>query len=64
MGGGQMVAVTNTIKFLYDDGKTRLAWDAVLEIDSAVWISAFLILAITINLMPVRVGLATCLFPR
>ncbi|KAK4207832.1 amino acid permease-domain-containing protein [Rhypophila decipiens] len=35
MAGGQMVAVASTIKFLYDDGTTRLAWEYGLKIDNA-----------------------------
>lgn len=56
MAGAQMVAVANTIKFLYDDGTTRLAWESGLKIDSAVWVSAFLVVAVALNLMPVRVS--------
>ncbi|KAM7219229.1 hypothetical protein V8F06_005398 [Rhypophila decipiens] len=54
MAGGQMVAVANTIKFLYDDGTTRLAWEYGLKIDNAVWVSAFFVVAVGLNLMPVR----------
>lgn len=52
----EMVAVANSVKFQYDDGRTILAWKIGLKIDAAVWIGLFLILATTINLFPVKVG--------
>ncbi|KAK3385885.1 proline-specific permease [Podospora didyma] len=52
--GTNLVAVSNTIKFLYDDGRTRLAWQTGLDVDSAIWVSTFLALVTIINLCPVR----------
>jgi amino acid transporter len=55
LAADELVAVSNAIKFRYDDGRTFLNWRIGEEVDNAVWISVFLILAITINLFPVKV---------
>jgi amino acid transporter len=53
--GGQLVAVARTIRFQYDDGRTFLDWNAGDYVDSAVWITIFLVFAISVNMFPVRV---------
>jgi hypothetical protein len=55
LAADELVAVSNTIKFRYDDGKTFLNWKIGEDVDNAVWISVFLILAVTINMFPVKV---------
>jgi hypothetical protein len=57
LAADELVAVSNTIKFRYDDGKTFLNWKIGEDVDTGVWISVFLILAITINMFPVKVSL-------
>jgi amino acid transporter len=52
-----LVAVSNAIKFRYDDGKTFLNWEVGERVDNAVWISVFLVLVVTFNMFPVRVRL-------
>ena len=51
----ELVAVSNSIKFEYNDGRTFLAWTTGLNVDAAVWIGLFLVLATLINLFPVKV---------
>jgi amino acid permease len=55
LAADELVAVSNTIKFRYDDGRTFLNWKIGEDVDNAVWISVFLILAVTINMFPVKV---------
>ncbi|KAK4124224.1 amino acid transporter [Parathielavia appendiculata] len=55
LAGEQLVAVSNAIKFRYDDGKTLLNWEVGERVDNAVWISVFLVLVVTFNMFPVRV---------
>ncbi|KAG7284094.1 hypothetical protein NEMBOFW57_010455 [Staphylotrichum longicolle] len=55
LAGEQLVAVSNAIKFRYDDGKTFLNWEIGERVDNAVWISVFLVLVIVFNMFPVRV---------
>jgi amino acid permease len=55
LAADELVAVSNTIKFRYDDGKTFLHWAVGENVDNAVWISLFLVIVITINLFPVKV---------
>lgn len=55
LAADELVAVSNTIKFRYDDGRTFLNWKIGEDVDTAVWISVFLILAVTINMFPVKV---------
>jgi amino acid transporter len=52
---GQLVAVSQTIKFKYNDGKTHLHWDVGEYVDSAIWVSIFLVLVIALNMLPVKV---------
>ena len=56
LAADELVAVSNTIKFRYDDGKTFLNWKIGEDVDTGVWISVFLILAIAINMFPVKVN--------
>ena len=51
----EITAVSNTIDFRYDDGRTSLGWPVGQNIDPAVWITLFLALVIIINLFPVKV---------
>jgi Amino acid transporters len=55
LAGEQLVAITNAIKFRYDDGKTHLIWQTGVDVDNAVWITVFLVLVIIFNMFPVRV---------
>ncbi|KAH8586175.1 proline-specific permease [Bisporella sp. PMI_857] len=50
----ELVAVTSTIKFSYDDGATSLKWAFGESVDPAVWMSLFLVLVIIINMFPVK----------
>jgi amino acid transporter len=50
-----LVALSNAIKFRYDDGKTFLNWETGERVDNAVWISVFLVLVVTFNMFPVRI---------
>lgn len=52
----ELTAISNLVKFEYSDGKTFLAWAVGLNVDAAVWIGLFLILATIINLFPVKVS--------
>ncbi len=60
LAADELVAVSNTIGFRYDDssigGHTFLNWVVGENVDNAVWISLFLILTIIINMFPVRVS--------
>jgi len=55
LGAQELVAASDAVNFRYDDGRTLLSWPTGESVDNAVWISVFLILAITVNLFPVRV---------
>ncbi|KAL2139909.1 hypothetical protein VTI28DRAFT_4486 [Corynascus sepedonium] len=55
LAGQQLVALSNAIKFKYEDDKTALNWEVGQRVDNAVWISVFLVLVITFNMFPVRV---------
>jgi len=57
LAADELVAVSNTIKFRYDDGRTFLNWKIGEDIDTGVWITVFLILAISINMFPVKARL-------
>jgi amino acid permease len=57
LAADELVAVSNTIKFRYDDGRTVLNWTVGENVDNAVWITAFMAVVIVINLFPVRVGI-------
>ncbi|KAL2268174.1 hypothetical protein VTJ83DRAFT_3020 [Remersonia thermophila] len=55
LAGEQLVAVSNAIKFRYEDGTTTLKWDVGLQTDDAIWITVFLVLVVIFNMFPVRV---------
>ncbi|KAM7191108.1 hypothetical protein V8F20_009426 [Naviculisporaceae sp. PSN 640] len=55
LAADELVAVSNTIKFRYDDGRTLLNWEVGESVDNAVWICVFLALVIIVNLFPVKV---------
>ncbi len=56
LAADELVAVTNAVKFRYDDGTTYLNWRVGEDVDPAVWISLFLVLVIIINMFPVKVS--------
>ena len=53
----EVVAVTSTVKFRYDDGTTFLSWVVGDNVSPAVWISVFLILVTIVNMLPVKVSI-------
>jgi yeast amino acid transporter len=55
LAADELVAVSNTVKFHYDDGRTLLRWPVGESVDNAIWITAFLVVVIFINVLPVRV---------
>jgi amino acid transporter len=55
LAANQLVAVSNTVKFRYDDGTTFLSWRTGEEVDHAVWFIVFLILVTLFNLLRVKV---------
>lgn len=55
LAADELVAVTNTVKFRYDDGRTFLNWTVGENVDPAVWMTLFLVLVICINMFPVKV---------
>lgn len=55
LAANQLVAVSNTVKFRYDDGTTFLNWETGESVDHAVWFSVFLVLVVIFNLFRVRV---------
>ncbi|KAM5437033.1 hypothetical protein MferCBS31731_005688 [Microsporum ferrugineum] len=54
LAADQLVAVTNSVRFRYDDGKTFLHWETGENVHPAVWISLFLFLVTMINMLPVK----------
>ncbi|TAQ89173.1 hypothetical protein B7494_g2498 [Chlorociboria aeruginascens] len=55
LAADELVAVTNTVRFEYDDGRTYLKWVVGESVDPAIWIALFLVLVVCINLAPVKV---------
>jgi len=55
LAADQLVAVANTVKFRYDDGRTLLHWHTGESVDSAIWIFVFIAPVTLINMFPVRV---------
>lgn len=55
LASNQLVAVSNIVKFRYDDGTTFLNWKTGEDIDHAVWFSAFFVCVVIVNMLPVRV---------
>ncbi|KAH8682931.1 proline-specific permease [Tricladium varicosporioides] len=54
LAADELVAVANTVAFKYDDGITYLNWKVGNEVDGAVWIALFLVIVISINMLPVK----------
>ncbi|KAH6684577.1 proline-specific permease [Halenospora varia] len=54
LAADELVAVANTVAFKYDDGITYLNWKVGSEVDGAVWIALFLVIVISINMLPVK----------
>jgi len=52
----ELVAVSQSVRFHYDDGKTFLQWTVGQDVDPVVWISLFLVLVIIVNMFPVKVS--------
>ncbi|KAH7311903.1 proline-specific permease [Rhexocercosporidium sp. MPI-PUGE-AT-0058] len=52
LAADELVAVSNTINFRYDDKRTVLNWTTGNNVDNAVWISLFLVIVIGINMFP------------
>ncbi|RDW92329.1 proline-specific permease [Coleophoma crateriformis] len=50
----ELVAVTSTVKFRYDDGTTFLSWKVGENVDPAVWMSLFLVIVVCVNMFPVK----------
>ena len=56
IAANQLVAVSNAIKFHYDDGTTFLNWPTGESVDHAVWFGVVLVAATVFNMLPVRVS--------
>ena len=57
LAADEIVAVSNTVAFKYDDGRTYLNWVVGGEVDAAVWIALFLVIVVCINMLPVKVDI-------
>jgi amino acid transporter len=55
LAADELVAISNTLAFKYDDGRTFLDWKVGGSVDAAVWISLFLVIVVCINMLPVKV---------
>lgn len=51
----ELVAVADAINFTYVDEHTSLHWAVGNKVNPLVWIALFLVLAIIINMAPVKV---------
>lgn len=51
-----MVGAAETARYRYVDGKTDVTWEVGERVDTAVWITVFIVLIALINLFPVKVG--------
>jgi len=54
LAADELVAVSNTVAFKYDDGRTFLNWKVGGSVDPAVWIALFLVIVVCINMLPVK----------
>ncbi|KAI9896802.1 hypothetical protein N3K66_007824 [Trichothecium roseum] len=54
LASNQLVAVTNIIKFRYDDGTTFLHWQTGEDVDHAIWFIVFLVVVTLVNMLPVK----------
>ena len=52
----QLVACTQSVRFMYDDGTTSLRWTTGMNVDPAVWVFLFMVLVVLINMLPVKVS--------
>lgn len=57
LAADELVAVSHSINFKYDDGRTVLHWRIGEQVDPAVWVTLVLVVVIIVNMFPVRVGL-------
>lgn len=55
LAADELVAVSQLVRFHYDDGTTALSWKIGESVDPVVWISLFLFLVLLINMLPVKV---------
>ncbi|KAI1913774.1 hypothetical protein LOZ53_002226 [Ophidiomyces ophidiicola] len=55
LAADQLVAVTNSVKFHFDDGRTHLSWVVGENVHAAVWITLVLVVVSVINMFPVKV---------
>ncbi|KAL1953034.1 hypothetical protein VTO42DRAFT_3743 [Malbranchea cinnamomea] len=53
LAADQLVAATNAVRFLYDDGETHLSWVVGRNVNPAVWVTLFLVLVTIVNMLPV-----------
>ena len=58
LASDELVAVADAINFKYDDGRTTLNWAVGNSVNPLIWIALFLVLAIIINMAPVKVCVA------
>ncbi|EZF68454.1 hypothetical protein H105_08974 [Trichophyton soudanense CBS 452.61] len=49
-----MVGAAETARYSYVDGKTDVTWEVGERVDTAVWITVFIVLIALINLFPVK----------
>ncbi|KAM5483702.1 hypothetical protein MaudMau93_006209 [Microsporum audouinii] len=49
-----MVGAAETARYRYTDGKTNVIWEVGEKVDTAVWITVFIVLIALINLFPVK----------
>ncbi|EGE06927.1 hypothetical protein TEQG_05980 [Trichophyton equinum CBS 127.97] len=49
-----MVGAAETARYRYVDGKTNVTWEVGEKVDTAVWITVFIVLIALINLFPVK----------
>ncbi|KAF4636463.1 hypothetical protein G7Y89_g1615 [Cudoniella acicularis] len=54
LAADELVALSNTVAFKYDDGRTYLNWVVGSNTDAAVWIALFLVIVVSINMLPVK----------
>ncbi|TVY55430.1 Arginine permease CAN1 [Lachnellula cervina] len=54
LAADEIVAVSNAVAFKYDDGRTFLSWRVGDSVDPAVWVALFLVIVVSINMLPVK----------
>ncbi|WEW60397.1 hypothetical protein PRK78_005882 [Emydomyces testavorans] len=55
LAADQLVAVANSVKFHFDDGRTYISWVVGENVHAAVWITLVLVVVTIINMFPVKV---------